>query len=83
MEAQAALEGSARPVVLDPVATKREDRAVVGVDGNLDVDLAVRIGQKGTDVPLQLEDFGSVVDIPVDRFREGGRHPVEVSQQPY
>ncbi len=70
MEAQAALERAAGPIVLDPVAAEGEHGAVVGVDGHLDVDLPIGVGEEDTDGFVQLEELGSAVHILVHCGRE-------------
>ena len=55
MIAQPPLKGPRAPVVLDPIATKRQDRPVVGVDGDLDVDLTVGLGQQNAYIVFNVE----------------------------
>ena len=61
--AQATLERAPGPVVLDPIATKREHRAVVGVDGHLHVDLPVGLGQQDPDVVFEVEQRRGPFDV--------------------
>ena len=72
--AQATLERTPGPVVLDPIATEREDGAVIGVDGHLHIDLSVRLGQQDPYVVFDVEQCCGPFDIGADRFVEGGRH---------
>ncbi len=60
---EATLERSPGPVVLHPVAPEDQDRAVVGPDGHLDVELAVGLGQEDPDVLFEVEQGGGAVDV--------------------
>ena len=61
--AQAALERPPGPVVLDPIAPKRQDGAVVGVDRHLHIDLAVGLGQQDLYVVFDVEQRCGLFDI--------------------
>ena len=53
--AQATLERSSGPVVLDPIAPKGQNGPVVGVDRHLHVDLSIRLGHQNPDVLFDAE----------------------------
>src|SRR6185437_2687906 len=73
------LEWSPGAVVLDPVAAERQDRAVVGVDGHLHVDLPVGLGQEDPDAVFDVEQRGGAVDVLTDRRIERRRHVGEAT----
>lgn len=55
MITEASLEAPPRPVVLDPIPTKRQYGAIVGVDRHLDVDLMVRLIQQSPYIVFDFE----------------------------
>ena len=75
---QAPLEGSPCPVVLDPVATERQDGAIVGVDRHLDVDLTVGLVEQDPHFLFDLEHRRDALDVRVDRIVERARHAMRL-----
>src|SRR4029077_1258964 len=67
----AALVGTARAVVLDPVAGEGVDLAVGELHRDLDGDLAVGSPKDGADVILELEALDRAVEVEADDVEVG------------
>jgi hypothetical protein len=65
---------------LYPIATKRQNRAVICVNGYLHIDLAVGIGQQKTDVCVEVEQRGRPVNVLIDGRVKGRGHLDEATE---
>ena len=68
-----------RAIVLHPVPAERHDRTVVGVNGDLHIDLPVGLRQQNPNVLFKLEQRRRPVDVASDRFVERGGHACEAT----